>query len=207
MKPILVKNQSEWNRLAPVLEALGVTMPQGFNYSEHVPQLPTVIRLRPNTMSWCATDVNDWARPQGETLQTVDEYLQAQEPKDISFLAVSVASKNAKQQLFGVATPYIEPDYKALYEELLAKHEKPCDPERLCCHNATQKLKGQLGESEAKYEALVESVKDAIVEIRDNSNMAASLMLSKSDKSYGYISEGMDDAISILKRKTGVYPL
>jgi hypothetical protein len=50
----------------------------------------------------------------------------------------------------------------------------------------------------------VESVKDAIVEIRDNSNMSASLMLSKSDKSYGYISEGMDDAISILKRKTGV---
>ena len=59
----------------------------------------------------------------------------------------------------------------------------------------------------ALYEALVESVKDAIVEIRDNSNMAASLMLSKSDKSYGYISEGMDDAISILKRKTGVFPL
>jgi hypothetical protein len=71
-----------------------------------------------------------------------------------------------------------EPDYKALYEA-----------------------------EKAKYEALVESVKDAIVEIRDNSNMSASLMLSKSDKSYGYISEGMDDAISILKRKTGVYPL
>ena len=82
MKPILVKNQSEWERLAPVLEALGVTMPQGFNYSEHVPQLPTVIRLRPNAMSWCATDVNDWARPQDETLQTVNEYLQVQEPND-----------------------------------------------------------------------------------------------------------------------------
>jgi hypothetical protein len=59
----------------------------------------------------------------------------------------------------------------------------------------------------ALYTELLQGVKDAIVEIRDNSNMAASLMLSKSDKSYGYISEGMDDAISILKRKTGVFPL
>jgi hypothetical protein len=61
-----------------------------------------------------------------------------------------------------------EPDYKALYTELLAKHEKPCDPQRLCCHNATQKLKGQLGESEAKYETLLQGVKDAKAEIVAN---------------------------------------
>ena len=57
---------------------------------------------------------------------------------------------------------------------------------------------------ETKYKALEQAVKDAISEIRDNSNMASSLMLSKSDKSYGYISEGMDDAISIIKRETGI---
>ena len=57
---------------------------------------------------------------------------------------------------------------------------------------------------EAKYKDLEQSVKDAIHEIRDNSNMASHLMLSKSDKSYGYIGEGMDDAISIIKKKTGI---
>jgi hypothetical protein len=90
-----------------------------------------------------------------------------------------------------------EPDYKALYTELLAKHEKPCDPQRLCCHNATQKLKGQLGESEAKYETLLQGVKDAKEAIKEEFTNALELD--------GVIrADAYTDCIQILTDKTGV---
>ena len=91
MKPILVRNNDEWSRLAPVLEKLGYPMPHGFTYND-TPNLPTVVRL--GAISWNKTEVYEWARDEGEVLQTVDEYLQAN-PLEIDGF---------------------KPDYKALYE-------------------------------------------------------------------------------------------
>jgi hypothetical protein len=97
-----------------------------------------------------------------------------------------------------------EPDYKTLYEELLAKHEKPCDPQRLCCHNATQKLKGQLGESEAKYETLLQGVKDAKAEMEEKSIKADEIGNKLRDNDYHFTSNGLSLAIEILTDKTNV---
>lgn len=71
-KPILVNNQQEWERLAPVLEKQGYPMPHGFSYSD-TPTLPTVVRL--GAISWSGTDVHEWARPKDEKLISVDVYL------------------------------------------------------------------------------------------------------------------------------------
>jgi hypothetical protein len=181
MKPILVKNQSEWNRLAPVLEALRYVW---FKSNEKPTEvdiwgrwtIPFCIIIKGNEMS-CTANLSNF--------QTVDEYLQAQEP---------TSAKNAT----------IEPDYKALYEELLAKHEKPCDPQRLCCHNATQKLKGQLGESVALYETLLQGVKDAKAEMVAKAIKADEIGNKLRDNDYHFTSNGISLAIKILTDKTGI---
>jgi hypothetical protein len=78
MKPILVKNQSEWERLAPVLEALEYVW---FKSNQKPTQVDIWDRW---TMSFCiiikGNEISCTANI--SNFQTVDEYLQAQEPND-----------------------------------------------------------------------------------------------------------------------------
>ena len=101
MKPILVKNQSEWNRLAPVLANNfnywidGTPFKQWHPVDSGIYQYPVLVgKAYQNKLEM----IPEFALL-GET-QTVDEYLQAQEQTSV---------KNAT----------VEPDYKALYTELL----------------------------------------------------------------------------------------
>lgn len=111
MKPILVRNQEEWTRLAPVLNL------------SHAPYLPSaavkkaakVVLLDQPFLGYYSWT---FASMYKEEAQSVDEYLALQEPK---FETENVVTINLLDYQHGVI---LEPDHKALYEAEKAKYEK-----------------------------------------------------------------------------------
>jgi len=108
MKPILVKNQSEWERLAPVLEALGYVwrgnecIASFFNpLWESMPSIPVTIYIERKKLSY------NYNKKRNST-QSVDEYLQA---NNLKF--------NELQKVDDINVADLKTDYKSKYETLL----------------------------------------------------------------------------------------
>jgi len=104
MKPTLVNNQSEWNRLAPVLEALGKLWISGSKPTEFTPTINCFILYDDGDgLSWGSI-----SKHFGQKLQTVDEYLQAQDG-----IVTNEQLRQSIEQCTGKPCP---PNYPALYE-------------------------------------------------------------------------------------------
>lgn len=109
MKPILVNNQQEWLRLAPVLEKQGHTWGENCTPLQYNPFTSgktyysggaIVISFGWGILSW-----RHFSENSGET-QSVDEYLA--QAKGIE--------TNELQKVNDINVADLEPDYKALYE-------------------------------------------------------------------------------------------
>lgn len=104
MKPILVNNQSEWLRLAPVLEALGYFWRGGSTPTEFCPFNSTQFWVYFDSEKFLYFDPVFM-----DDAQSVDEYL-----------TYCQHSKNIKPSNSGE----LKTDYQALYEAEKAKNEK-----------------------------------------------------------------------------------
>ena len=74
MTPILVRNQIEWDRLAPVLEKLGYKRLDLLNTSKGF------VFVQSNKKTFSFLNISDWCNSYEQhygKVQTVDEYLQA----------------------------------------------------------------------------------------------------------------------------------
>lgn len=104
-KPILVQNNEEWLRLAPVLEKQGYVWSHGKKPTEFYPL------LNPNTPFLVLNNHKKYLRFKvkfDEPTQTVDEYLALQEQIGDVFDILDLGQTNGK--------PPKEPNSKALYE-------------------------------------------------------------------------------------------
>jgi hypothetical protein len=155
-KPILVKNQSEWERLAPVLEALGYVW-------ANTRKIPTefAIHYYPYYISLHGSKELTWRQQEKEPIQSVDEYLQAQEPKELNWNDAIHSLQKPKSS----ETISLEPDYKA------------------------------------KYETLLQGVKDIKAEITENYLLNANGDIY--EKGYAF---GLSKALEILTEKTKIQP-
>lgn len=116
MKPILVNNEAEWQRIAPVLEDKGYYMPEAMEKIPTawvLPFLPVIIKLSAPFIDWYAT--NEY---EGET-QTVDKYLSSQASKPLNWNDAT-HQLGREKKAFAIAEPYIKPtvDWEAKYKAL-----------------------------------------------------------------------------------------
>lgn len=108
MKPILVTNQADWQRLAPVLERQGIVYIGSTKPTNYVPaRTPMICHFSKPSVVY-ATDITVRC---GKT-QSVDEYLASVQDSE----AVIMRDINGKPFSFSLAQS--EFDYKAKYEAL-----------------------------------------------------------------------------------------
>jgi hypothetical protein len=190
-KPILVKNQSEWNRLAPVLEALGYVWFKSNQKPTQVDiwnrwMMSFCIIIKGNKISCTANISNS---------QTVEEYLQAntlkanelQKVDDINVADLEHPIKGVNTDINGKPIPSAQQVHWSNEPIFNMSIYKSTDYKEMEIEN--KRLKA----IETKYETLLQGVKDAKAEMNR----------VKKFQNYDYHS-GFNEAISILTDKTNV---